>query len=63
MGAAWALAAPPGAGASRVVLPGLAAVSAYGVVFLIAAWVVRSEELRGLVEAVARRRSSGASAS
>ncbi len=63
MGVAWALAAPPGAGALRVLLPGLAAVSAYGVVFLIAAWVVRSEELRGLVEAVARRRSSGASAS
>lgn len=49
-------AAPPGAGALRVLVPGLSAVAVYGVLFLVTAWFVRSEELRALVDGLARRR-------
>lgn len=55
------LAPAPGASALRVLWPGLGAVGAYGVVFLIAAWFVRSEELRSLVDGLRRRgRAKGA---
>lgn len=56
LGVAKALAVPPGAGAIRSLVPGLAAVCVYGAVFLIAAWFVKSDELRGLVASLRRRR-------
>ena len=55
LGAVHLLQAPAGAGPIQRLLPGLAAVASYGVVFLLAAWFLRSEELRNLADAVRRR--------
>lgn len=60
VGVAKLLTAPVGSGALRALAPGLAAVGVYGGVFLVAAWLVKSEELRGLVDALARRRRRSA---
>ncbi len=47
----------PAAGPLMRMVPGAAAAAGFGVVFLVAAWLVKSEELRLLVTAVRRRRS------
>ena len=46
-----------GAGPVMRMLPGATAAAAFGIVFLIVAWLVKSEELRLLVTAIRRRRA------
>jgi putative peptidoglycan lipid II flippase len=58
--AGWATAAAstpgPDASASARLVPGIAGSLAFGAVFLLTAWLVRSEELRAVTGALARRR-------